>query len=182
MKFIASDNENNKFNTVISSRRFSADKPVTVPWWRQFIGIMDFLWSGIVYQDYLISSLVDRRKIMITGKDFVTDYIPATSTASFTLQADADLILDDTDNFWFDGSGVQKSVSVGDMVVSDYGRTIIKYSAIAPYDVSAIGVIKSGVILSASKIDKLHEMFELWIFWNGYLNQYGYLKTNRTFV
>jgi uncharacterized protein (TIGR02145 family) len=120
----------------------------------------------------------DGRKIAITGKDFTTAYIPDSSTATFKLQADADLIADDADNLWFTG-GVQKSVSLQNLINRDYTKTIIKFNHSSPYQVSAIGILKSGVTLTPAQVDKLHSDFELWLFWSGVFNDYGYLKDNR---
>lgn len=151
-----------------------------VYWWQYWMTLMDFLWIGLNYQNVLISSFFDRRKIFIGGRDFGTDYIPETSGATFELQPDADLILDDVpDNLWFDNAGNSKIVSVSDLYNIDYSRTIVKYTDSSPFDVSAIGVLKNGVVLTSAQEDQLEYDFKLWFFRTGFLNPFGSLKSNR---
>lgn len=188
MKF-ASSNTSNKFissgwlNKFITNSRiikiFRCNEPTVTDWWAKWKNLMSFIWTGLNYQQYLISSFLDRRKITITNRDFITNYIPESSTAIFKLQADTDFIADDTDNLWFDGAGNQKSVTNADLYDNDYGRTAIKCSHTAPYDVTAVGLIKNTVILTADQNNKLHEDFELWIFWSGVWSDYGHFKDNR---
>jgi hypothetical protein len=140
--------------------------------------LFDFLWTGDISGDYLISD-TDGRKIEIIGKDFVSSYIPYTSTSTFKLIDNMDFIADDIDNLWFDGSGGQKSVTVADLINTDYSRTVIKFANSSPYHIYAIGILNSAIILTQAQINYLHSEFWLWLFWSGVFNDYGYLKDNR---
>jgi hypothetical protein len=141
--------------------------------------LFHFLWVAGVSTDhdnFLVSILPDKREITITGKDFITNYIPGTSAATFKLQADTDLITDDIENLWFTGS-VQNDTMVSDLIGGVY-HTLVWYSNSFPYNIYAIGILKNGVILTAAQINLLHTDFLLWMFWSGLLNNYGYLKNN----
>jgi hypothetical protein len=140
--------------------------------------LLDFFWTVPVNGDYLINFL-DGRKITITGKDFITDYIPGTSAATFKLQSDADFILDDISDFiWFDRYGNQRPVTVTELISDNY-RTVVQYRNEAPLDILAIGLIKSTIVLTQTIIDQLSEDMWLWLYWSGFFNDYGYLKDNR---
>jgi hypothetical protein len=148
----------------------------------QFFGglgyLFDFLWLYPVDDNYLIS-ILDGRKITITGKDFVTDYIPGTSAATLKLQADADFIYDDcTDNLWFDFESNQRSVTIPELILDNY-RSLILYSNTSPFDITGIGILKSTVILTQSIIDRISDAFRLWVFWSQVWNNNGYIKNNR---
>jgi hypothetical protein len=139
----------------------------------------DFLWTGEVDGNYLISD-TDGRRIEIIGRDFFGDYIPETSGATFRLQADADFIVDDcTDYLWFNYlTSTQRDVTLTEMISDNY-RTLVKYSNTAPFNITAIGLIKDSVILTQAMIDIFSSSFDLWLFWSGVYNDYGYLKDNR---
>jgi len=139
----------------------------------------DFLWTGEIDGNYLVSD-TDGRRIEIIGKDFTGSFIPEASTATFKLVNDADFIIDDcTDYLWFEYSSViQRNVTVTELISNNY-RTVVKYNNIAPFDITAIGILKSSVILYDNLINYLSSNFELWLFWSGYWNDYGYFKDNR---
>jgi hypothetical protein len=146
--------------------------------WRPF---MSYLWETFTLGNFLISEFVDRRRITITNKDFSTVYIPGSSTATFKLQADADFKTDDSaDHLWFDVLGNQRSVTTAELYSKDYTMTVTKTKHSAPYDVSRIGLLENGTVLTPEQNDQLHQDFELWLFWSGVLNEYGYIKENRT--
>jgi hypothetical protein len=138
--------------------------------------LLDFFWVYPVNGNYLIS-ILDDRKITITGKDFTTDYISGGSAATLRLPLDADFIADDIDNLWFSG-GAQNDVTVNDLISGDY-RTVVQYRNETPFDILAIGLIKSTITLTQAIIDRLSEDLWLWLFWSGVYNDYGYLKDNR---
>lgn len=140
--------------------------------------MFSYLWIGTVSGLYLVSERPDQRKITITSKDFTSDYIPYSSSSTFSLPADSDFIADDTDNLWFT-AGVPNSVSVSDLADSDYSRTLVKCSHEDPYDITAIGLLRNALTLTASQTNQIHQYFQLWIYWSGYYNDYGYLKDNR---
>lgn len=149
-------------------------------WWHYWQTYFSFLWAGLVWGDYLISEFPDRRKITITAKDFGTNYIPEGTASTFVLQNDLDFINDDSpDHLWFNILGNQNSLHASNLFDFDYTRTVVKNGHTNPYDIYAIGLLRSGVVLTPAQIDKLHADFELWIFWSGVLNDYGYFKDNR---
>jgi len=148
-------------------------------WWRSQ-NVFDFFWYNTppVGND-LVSILSDHRKIAITGKDFTTNYIPYTSTSTFKLVADADMITDDADLLWFTSGGSQEAVTVARIVDYDYTRTVVFYDNDSPYDIRAIGILKSTVTLTSSQLNRLHRDFSLWMFWSGSYNENGFAKENR---
>jgi len=149
-------------------------------WWQYWRHLLGFLWTGMNYQNYLISSLYDRRRITITGRDFATNYIPQTSTASFKLQNDSDLIIADApDHLWFNPAGNLKVVTPQLLYDPDYTRTIVLCGHASPYNIYAIGILRSGVILTSAQLDQLHHDFELWLFWSGIWNDNGFWKDNK---
>jgi hypothetical protein len=159
---------------------FTIGQALTTGWWHRWSSLMDFIWLGLNSGNYLISSFIDHRKILITSRDFLGDFIPEGSIATFKLQDDADLILDDApDHLWFDAAGNQNDVTAPDLYSIDYARTVIKYAHSSPYNITAIGLLKSGIILTPTQLDRIHSDFELWLFWSGFWNDYGYLKDNR---
>jgi uncharacterized protein (TIGR02145 family) len=79
---------------------------------------------------------------------------------------------------WFT-EGVEKGISVQNLINRDYTRTVIKFNHSSPYQVSAIGILKSGVTLTPTQLEQLHSDFELWLYWSGVWNDHGYLKDNR---
>jgi hypothetical protein len=148
--------------------------------WDKWNAYFDFLWTGLVSYagpDYLISSFPDRRKITITGRDFVGTFIPGGSIATFTLPLDADFIADDTDHLWSNGV-IQNNLTVTDLISGDY-RTVVKYSNSAPFDITMIGLLRLGITPTGTMLNELHTDFLLWLFWTGVFNDYGYLKDNR---
>ncbi len=148
-----------------------------VVWYSWLKSLCDFLWIGQIVGNDLISE-TDGRKIAITGKDFITTYIPYSSVATFKLPLDPDFVADDTDGLWFTG-GVQNSVTTSNLVDTDFARSIIKFQNEDPYDISAIAILKSTVTLTSAQIDQLSQTFYLWLFWSGFYNDNGYLKDNR---
>jgi hypothetical protein len=164
----------------LNPEKFNLDQVITIYIWRYWVGLLGYLWTGLNYSNWLISDFIDRRKITITGRDFVTNYIPAASVATFKLQNDADLIaIDSVDNLWFDGGGNQSVVTAANLYGTDYSCTLVKCNHSAPYDIHSIGVGDTSSF-TVAQINKAHEDFELWMFWNGILNAFGYIKANRT--
>jgi hypothetical protein len=167
-----------KFTTsYVNPKKFSTCPINFQLFWHKWDRYFRFLWTGYIWGSYLVSALPDRRRITVTGMDFITNYIPETSIATFKLAADADFIADDTDGLWFTG-GIQNALTVTDLISGDY-RTIVKYSNSPPYDISMIGLLRVGVVMTTSILNDLHTDFLLWMFWTGVLNDYGYLKDNR---
>lgn len=143
-------------------------------------GKMSVLWLGDVEGNYLINT-EGEDDILITSKDFTETYIPFTSAATFSLPDVASLKLDDSDNLWFDGSGVIQQLSVSDLIDNDYNSTVVKYADNTPYHIYWIGLIKNGESFTEDELNLLHHYFKLWVFWSGYWNDNGAIKENRTF-
>jgi hypothetical protein len=150
----------------------------SIAWYKYLRSVLDLLWIGEVDGNFLVSCFADKRKIIITNKDFTGNYIPYSSGAIFKLPPDPDLIADDIDHLWFDIIEAQIEVSVTDLVSGDY-RTIVKYADEDPFDVYMIGVLRKDVILSETQINYLSRDFWLWLFWSGVWNDSGRLKDNR---
>ena len=139
--------------------------------WTEWKDYFSFLWIGrtsFYNPDYLVSEAADRRTIEVLNRDFDTTYIPGGSSSIFKLVADADFIADDLDNLWFI-DGVQKDVTVNDLITGDY-RTVVKYANEAPYDISAIGLLRHDAIFTPELEDELVGDFDLWLFWLGLIN------------
>lgn len=141
--------------------------------------IFDFLWTGNIEGDELVDISGNGNNLLITDKDFTGNYIPATSSATFSIPDDAALKADDAELFWHDSGDNILQKSAADLVASDYQKTIIKYDSTSPYNVRWIGMLKSTVTLTAEQTNKLHESFELWLYWSSVLNAYGVIKGNR---
>jgi hypothetical protein len=152
----------------------------TAPWFEYLHDMLDFLWMGAIDNNLLLS-VIGNRKITVTGKDFLTTYIPEGSTATFRITDDAVMrACDDIDNLWFVPGGVQKDVTVGGLIGGDY-RTIVKYNNIAPFDIYMIGTIKKGLVLTQNQINSISKDFQLSLLWSGEYNDFGYLKDNRDY-
>jgi hypothetical protein len=149
----------------------------------------DFLWIGEIRGNYLMNSLGDGRKITVVGMDWTpnsdptSNIIPESTNAIFHLDHDTDFILDDcTDYLWFNYSiESQRDVTHAELIANNY-RTLVKYSNTAPFNITAIGILKSTVILTQPIIDEITSDFWLWVFWSQYWNDYGYLKDNRDMI
>ncbi len=144
--------------------------------------VFDFLWMGEVSGNELVDVSGNGNNLVITNNELVTNYIPATSSATFAIPNVAGLKTDDNDKFWADAGGTILQKTAANLVASDMTRTIIKYDNSAPYHVRWIGILKSTVTLTSDQIDKLHQSFLLWLFWSGSLNAYGVIKANRVIV
>ena len=136
-----------------------------------------YLWTGKFSGDDLLSDL-DSNILTTTGKDFSTTYIPETSTATFKIPNTSDFITADEDYIWY-LSGTRRDVTITDLITYDFERTLVYYDNNSPYNIRAIGILKSGEVLSSTEIDIVHSYFRLSIFWDDIFNLYGYLKGNR---
>jgi len=140
-----------------------------------------FLWVGDYDGDNLLDSLGSAAVITVTGKDWLTRYIPPDTSATFSVTDNADfLAADGTDDFWFDAADSLESKIHADLIISETERTFIKYSDFEPYNVYAIGILKDGEVLTETEKNIVSKFFKLWIFYFGTFSDYGYLKDNRT--
>lgn len=144
--------------------------------------LFDFFWyegAGNITDTQLIDKSGNGNNITITGKDFVTSYIPATSAATFQIPDSATLIADDTDFFWVTALGARRQVTVGELNGYDLPRTFIWYDNAAPHHIRAIGILKSLVVVTDAIKNKASKDFKLWMFHFTVQNDYGYPKENR---
>ena len=121
--------------------------------------LFNVFWNEEVSGDELVNTVGDN--IPITGKDFATDYIPATSAATFLIDGD--------------------TYTVAQLIDTDYNNILVKYDNQAPHHIRMIGVLKPEYVdnLTQEQLDTLHEVFDLWIWWSGDWNDYGVMKENR---
>ena len=149
-------------------------------WTTQYKSLCDFLWvEGKLSATELLDQSGNNNHVTITGKDFVTDYIPATSAATFDCPNNAIFIANDTDNLWINKNEESRGVEVSELIGYDFARTIVWYDNDAPHHIRAIMILKSTVTLTAAQINKMHTDFQLSMFWSGALNVNGFVKANR---
>ena len=149
-------------------------------WTTQYKSLCDFLWvEGKLSATELLDQSGNNNHVTITGKDFVTDYIPATSAATFDCPNNAIFIANDTDNLWINKNEESRGVEVSELIGYDFARTIVWYDNDAPHHIRAIMILKSTVTLTAAQINKMHTDFRLSMFWSGVLNVNGFVKENR---
>lgn len=138
---------------------------------------MLFFWDGFFIGDDLKNEL-GTDVMTVVNKDFLTNYIPPTSTATFNAPNTEIYKTADEDNFWFTAGGDLIDITISDLYGCTAERTFVKYSNAEPYNVYWIGILKTGEILTDSDKDRLSKQFELWIYYFGELNDYGVLKDN----
>lgn len=115
----------------------------------------------------------------VTGS---SDYLTVTgSENNYTYQTpNTQAYIDaDTDFIWFTNSGVQRTVTIAELVGYDLQRTPVKYQDDAPNYLEEIIILKAGEILTENEVNQLHKYMRLSIFWSGVLNAYGVIKSNR---
>ena len=139
---------------------------------------MLFLWTGGISDNTLLSE-VGSDVITLTGKDFTTNIIPATSAATLTLPNNVTCRAADTDYLWFTEAGASRNVTVAELIGYDFARTVVCYSSTSPHNIQWIGLLQADATLSEAEINLMHRAFRLHIFWSGTWNDYGYFKDNR---
>ena len=139
-----------------------------------------YLWTG-KYKSGNLHSDIDDTVITVTGKDWPTGYIPPSTAATFSVPNNSTYSTADTDNFWFNPGILSKTH--GDLIASETDRTFVKYSDYAPYNIYAIGILKSGEVLTDADKIELNTYFWLWVqYWGATMAETGYMKDNRTFI
>jgi uncharacterized protein (TIGR02145 family) len=129
-------------------------------------------WSYVFEDHYDIISVID--------KDWVSKAIPPTTGATFAVLNNATyLAADGTDDWWFNGAGVLQQKTHADLIISETMRTFIKYADFEPYDVSAIGILKDGEVITEAEKVILNRFFKLWAEYWGLFMDSGYMKDNR---
>ena len=145
------------------------------------LGKFLFLWEGqFDSEDNLLSEL-SSDDITVMDKDFSTIYIPDESglAARFNTPDNSNYQEADEDYLWFDSGGTLRDVSVEELYTYDFTQTLVDFNDSSPYNVNAIGILKSGETLTQSELNAVHDYFKLPLFWSGTLNAYGILKANR---
>lgn len=138
-----------------------------------------FLWTGKFNGDNLLSDL-DTDVITVTNKDFTSTYIPEASAATFAVPNNATYIAaDGTDDFWFNVADVLQHKTFAELIASTTLRTFVKYTDFAPYNVSAIGILKDGEVITGAEEITLNTYFKLWAEYWGVMMDSGYMKDNR---
>ena len=79
-------------------------------WYSKWTGEFQFLWAGTIEDNELVDISGNSNNITITGKDFVTDYIPSDSVATFDCPNNATFIACDTDNLWINKNDESRGV------------------------------------------------------------------------
>lgn len=162
----------NIIGNTISSQRRKSGLPDTL------LAKLLYLWTGKYDGDDLLNDL-DTSVITVTAKDWATKYINSSSAATFAVPNNATYIdADGSDDFWFDGVDAPIEASLTQLISYDPQRTFIKYADFDPYHVYAIGILKTGEVLTDEEKNILSTYFKLHIFYFGVLNDYGYLKDN----
>lgn len=142
---------------------------------------MLFIWTKSRNNGNLLSDL-DSSEIIVTNNDFSSDYIPASSSSTFSIPNTSAFKNADTDNFWHSGSTIlQKTPS--QLVASNLTKTFVKYSDSVPYNIAALALLKAGEILTTSDKNELSEYFCLDIYYFGStdMNNFGHLKDNKSY-
>jgi hypothetical protein len=139
---------------------------------------MLLLWTGGISENSLLSD-IGSDVITVSGKDFSSTFLPADSTATLNMPDIAAYRTADTDHLWFTEAGVQRNVTVAELIGYDFERTVVCYSSTSPHNILWIGLLQDDATLSEAEINLLHRAFRLHIFWSGTWNDYGYFKDNR---
>ena len=109
-----------------------------------------------------------------------TDFLTvAGSPNTFQCPNTAPYIAADTDFIWFKTDESQRTVTTAELIGYDLQRTPIKYGNVSPNAIDWIAIVKAGVVLTATPINKLHSSFDLSVWWSGVLNLNGVTKDNR---
>jgi uncharacterized protein (TIGR02145 family) len=125
-------------------------------------------------------------------KDWLTKVIPDTTAATFTVPDNATYIAADViedawmtdlapgdESFWF-SNGTLTPMDFEDLISSNTSRTFIKYTDFAPYEISAIGILKADAVLTEADKIELTRYFKLWTqYWGYTMMDSGYMKDNR---
>lgn len=152
----------------------------TLSAWETVRAKLLYLWTVNFTGDDLDNDLGDG-VITVTGKDFSTEYIPDSSNATFAVPDTAEyLAADGDDNFWFDSGGNLQQKTVDELILSETMHTFVKYEDTSPYNISAIGILKDGEVLTEADKEALNTYFRLWFIYWGTIMDSGYMKDNRT--
>ena len=142
-----------------------------------------YLWTGKYDGDDLLSD-IDTTVITVTGKDWATPFIPPESTATFAVPDNATFVAaDGAEDFWFDVADTLQQKTHAELIASETLRSFVKYTDFEPYNISAIGILKDGEVLTEDDKVVLNIFFKLWVqYWETTMMESGYMKDNRTFI
>jgi len=90
---------------------------------------------------------------------------------------------DGTDDFWFTAGNVLDQKTFTELIESTTLRTFVKYTDFEPYEISAIGILKAGEVLTEAEQTELDTFFKLWVqYWGTTMSETGYMKDNRILI
>lgn len=142
--------------------------------------LFSVLWLENISGNEMINAISGGGNYTITNKDFSTNYIPSTSTATFALSNTASLKVDDQlDTLHYNDAGTVQQITASFLTIADYSRTLVRYTDDAPHNIKWIGVLKSTANPTADEWNQLHSLFRLHPWWSGTFNPYGVIKANR---
>lgn len=139
------------------------------------------IWSSNFTSNSLIGD-INGKIITINNKDFTTDYIPATSEATFSMPNEQAIIDADTDFIWFNSDTSIREVIVSELNGYDFTRSFIGYDTIAPYHIRRFALAKADAVFTESEIKLLHDYFDLSFIHNAETIFEGDIKSNRDFA
>lgn len=158
--------------------------------------VLDSSWDSLTtgaycyYNGMITNSFISSNPdtLIVTNKDWSTKHIPPETLATISIPNDYKYIQADNvyDNFWLDPyfeAPVLNQITHAELIVSETERTFVKYSDFEPYNISAIGILKAGTVLT--ELDKiyLNKFFKLWVqYWGTTMMDSGYMKDNRTLI
>ena len=142
-----------------------------------------FLWTGKYYENNLLNDL-GSEVITVTGKDWTGKSIPPETTATFAVPDNATFVAaDGAEDFWFDVADTLQQKTHAELIASETLRSFVKYTDFEPYNISAIGILKDGEVLTEDDKVVLNIFFKLWVqYWETTMMESGYMKDNRTFI
>jgi len=118
---------------------------------------------------------------ILNQKSGATDYLTVTGVglnARYRTPNTAPYKAADTDYAFWKTDATESTCDGNRLIGYDFTRTIVFYSNTAPYVIKAI-MILSSTVPPGAKENKMITDFQLPIYWNGTLSDYGYLKENR---
>jgi hypothetical protein len=139
-----------------------------------------YIWSSKYDMDDLASD-IDDAVITVSSRDWVTNYIPETTEATFSIPDDEDFIAaDGDDEFWVE-DGVIQEKTFDDLIDLESENTIVKYTGYAPYRIDGLAIKHPDAVWTEKDKDILTRYFKLWPSHFGTMRDFGYMKDNRIF-
>ena len=115
----------------------------------------------------------------VTGSSDYLTVAGAVGSETYQCPNTAPYIAADTDYLWFQIDTTLRTVTTAELIGYDIPRTPVKYEDNAPNEIIAIMILKAGSTITGTKYDRLFRDMWLPILWDGILNAYGHIKSNR---